>query len=132
MLIFPAVATVAMAWNFVLNNQLTYRDRRLKGMAFFYGIILLRNCHVLSRLQPWNFCQRRRGELALSIQLQLHAGGTCRRDSRFGIQLRHVVRFDLAEVTTGAERMRRARRRPFIPMPPASFTASKQQASSSK
>jgi dolichol-phosphate mannosyltransferase len=34
-----AATTVAMTWNFVLNNQLTYRDRRLKGIAFFYGII---------------------------------------------------------------------------------------------
>lgn len=30
---------VAMTWNFVLNNQLTYRDRRLTGVAFFYGLI---------------------------------------------------------------------------------------------
>ncbi len=33
------VATmVAMTWNFVLNNQLTYRDRRLKGFAFLVGL----------------------------------------------------------------------------------------------
>ena len=30
---------VAMAWNFVLNNQLTYRDRRLKGIKFLYGMV---------------------------------------------------------------------------------------------
>jgi dolichol-phosphate mannosyltransferase len=39
---FPSaqlIATlVAMAWNFVLNNQLTYRDRRLKGIKFLYGM----------------------------------------------------------------------------------------------
>ncbi|CAD6542223.1 Undecaprenyl-phosphate 4-deoxy-4-formamido-L-arabinose transferase [Paraburkholderia sabiae] len=29
---------VAMAWNFVLNNQLTYRDRRLKGIKFVIGM----------------------------------------------------------------------------------------------
>ncbi|MEJ1157721.1 glycosyltransferase family 2 protein [Prosthecomicrobium sp. N25] len=29
----------AMTWNFVLNNQLTYRDRRLTGLAFFSGLI---------------------------------------------------------------------------------------------
>ncbi len=30
---------VAMTWNFVLNNQLTYRDRRLSGLPFVYGIL---------------------------------------------------------------------------------------------
>lgn len=30
---------VAMTWNFVLNNQLTYRDRRLTGSAFFVGLV---------------------------------------------------------------------------------------------
>ena len=29
---------VAMTWNFVLNNQLTYRDRRLSGFGFLYGL----------------------------------------------------------------------------------------------
>ena len=29
---------VAMTWNFVLNNQLTYRDRRLKGLGFIVGL----------------------------------------------------------------------------------------------
>jgi dolichol-phosphate mannosyltransferase len=32
-------ATVAMTSNFVLNNQLTYRDRRLKGRQFLSGLI---------------------------------------------------------------------------------------------
>lgn len=31
---------VAMTWNFVLNNQLTYRDRRLSGVAFLRGMLL--------------------------------------------------------------------------------------------
>ena len=35
---FTAVM-VAMTWNFLLNNQLTYRDRRLKGFAFLYGLV---------------------------------------------------------------------------------------------
>lgn len=30
---------VAMVFNFVLNNQLTYRDARLKGLAFFRGLV---------------------------------------------------------------------------------------------
>jgi dolichol-phosphate mannosyltransferase len=30
---------VAMTWNFVLNNQLTYRDRRLTGIPFFTGLV---------------------------------------------------------------------------------------------
>jgi len=35
-----AIATVgAIAWNFVLNNALTYRDQRLKGFAFFTGLL---------------------------------------------------------------------------------------------
>ncbi len=29
---------VAMTWNFVLNNQLTYRDRRLTGFRFVWGL----------------------------------------------------------------------------------------------
>ncbi|KAE8759296.1 glycosyltransferase [Paraburkholderia madseniana] len=29
---------VAIAWNFILNNQLTYRDRRLKGIKFLFGM----------------------------------------------------------------------------------------------
>jgi dolichol-phosphate mannosyltransferase len=35
-----AIATVgAIAWNFVLNNALTYRDQRLRGLAFVTGLI---------------------------------------------------------------------------------------------
>jgi dolichol-phosphate mannosyltransferase len=35
-----AVATVAaIAWNFVLNNALTYRDQRLAGWAFVTGLL---------------------------------------------------------------------------------------------
>jgi dolichol-phosphate mannosyltransferase len=30
---------VAMTWNFILNNQLTYRDRRLKGLRFVTGLL---------------------------------------------------------------------------------------------
>ncbi len=29
---------IAMTWNYVLNNQLTFRDRRLKGAAFIRGM----------------------------------------------------------------------------------------------
>jgi len=31
---------IAMASNFILNNQLTYRDRRLHGLQFLVGFIL--------------------------------------------------------------------------------------------
>ena len=34
-----AATVVAMTWNFILNNQLTYRDRRLNGIDFLYGLI---------------------------------------------------------------------------------------------
>lgn len=34
-----AVAT-AMTFNFILNNSLTYRDVRLKGLAFFRGLVI--------------------------------------------------------------------------------------------
>lgn len=35
-----AIATVvAMTFNFVLNNTLTYRDRRLQGSKFFWGLL---------------------------------------------------------------------------------------------
>lgn len=32
-------AYAAMSWNFLLNNQLTYRDRRLKGSAAVLGLL---------------------------------------------------------------------------------------------
>jgi dolichol-phosphate mannosyltransferase len=32
-------AYVAMTWNFFMNNQLTYRDRRLKGAAALAGLL---------------------------------------------------------------------------------------------
>ena len=35
---FTAVM-VAMTWNYVVNNQLTYRDRRLGGWRFFTGLL---------------------------------------------------------------------------------------------
>lgn len=31
-------AFVAMTWNFTINNSFTYRDRRLSGMAWFWGL----------------------------------------------------------------------------------------------
>lgn len=31
-------AFVAMTWNFSVNNSFTYRDRRLSGMAWFWGL----------------------------------------------------------------------------------------------
>ncbi len=33
-----SASVVAMTWNFILNNQLTYRDRRLTGLAFVWGL----------------------------------------------------------------------------------------------
>jgi dolichol-phosphate mannosyltransferase len=32
-------AVTAMTWNFFLNNQLTYRDRRLKGLSIVTGLL---------------------------------------------------------------------------------------------
>ncbi len=32
-------SVVAMTWNFLLNNQLTYRDRRLTGLDFVWGLL---------------------------------------------------------------------------------------------
>ena len=29
----------AMTFNFLLNNRLTYRDRRLKGWRFYWGLL---------------------------------------------------------------------------------------------
>lgn len=34
-----AASFVAMTWNFILNNQLTYRDRRLTGFRFVWGLL---------------------------------------------------------------------------------------------
>jgi dolichol-phosphate mannosyltransferase len=33
-----AATLTAMTWNFMLNNLFTFRDRRLKGLAFFIGL----------------------------------------------------------------------------------------------
>ena len=37
---------VAMVWNFLVNNQLTYRDRRLRGWAMLRGLVIF--CAVCS------------------------------------------------------------------------------------
>jgi dolichol-phosphate mannosyltransferase len=34
-----AATMTAMTWNFLLNNILTYRDRRLRGRRLFYGLL---------------------------------------------------------------------------------------------
>jgi len=34
-----AATVAAIAWNFVLNNALTYRDQRLTGWSFFTGLV---------------------------------------------------------------------------------------------
>ncbi len=34
-----AAVMVAMTWNFLLNNQLTYRDKRLRGFALLVGLV---------------------------------------------------------------------------------------------
>jgi dolichol-phosphate mannosyltransferase len=34
-----SATVVAMTWNFLLNNQLTYRDRRLTGFRFIVGLL---------------------------------------------------------------------------------------------
>ncbi len=34
-----AASIVAMTWNFMLNNQLTYRDRRLTGLRWLWGLL---------------------------------------------------------------------------------------------
>lgn len=31
---------IAMTWNYVLNNQLTFRDRRLSGLAYLRGLLI--------------------------------------------------------------------------------------------
>ena len=37
---------VAIASNFVINNALTYRDRRLRGMTFFNGLLRFYWCRM--------------------------------------------------------------------------------------
>lgn len=34
-----SATVVAMTWNFMLNNQLTYRDRRLTGLRWVWGLL---------------------------------------------------------------------------------------------
>jgi dolichol-phosphate mannosyltransferase len=34
----PAAVIAAMTWNFVFNNIITYRDQRLRGRAFAFGL----------------------------------------------------------------------------------------------
>jgi dolichol-phosphate mannosyltransferase len=41
-----AATLTAMTWNFMLNNAFTFRDRRLKGLAFFVGLLTF--CAVCS------------------------------------------------------------------------------------
>jgi dolichol-phosphate mannosyltransferase len=35
-----AAVMVAMTWNYIINNMLTYRDSRLKGSKFFVGLLI--------------------------------------------------------------------------------------------
>ena len=41
-----AATYIAMVWNFFLNNHLTYRDRRLRGLAALQGLLIF--CAVCS------------------------------------------------------------------------------------
>ena len=34
-----AAVVVAMTWNFIVNNVITYRDQRLRGAAFWRGLL---------------------------------------------------------------------------------------------
>ena len=63
-------AYIAMTSNFVLNNQLTYRDRRLQG-----DFSVERFANVLRRLQRRNSCQCRGGELDIWEPTKLVACG---------------------------------------------------------
>ena len=58
-----AATVVAMVSNFLLNNELTYRDRRLKGFALIKGFVLfcgLCSVGVLANvdLASWLYVER--------------------------------------------------------------------------
>jgi hypothetical protein len=91
-----AIATmVAMTSNFVLNNQFTYRDQRLRGLK-----TAARPCHFLLDLRDRGDRQRRRRLLRVHLEPHLVA---CRRGGyRLGLEFRDVLRLHLAPLLNSA------------------------------
>ena len=88
---------VAMTSNFLLNNELTYRDRRLKGVGD-----AARLCAVLPDLFGGRAGQCRSGLLALFRAPGLVGGGRGRRDHGRLVELRHVHLVRLARAVIAA------------------------------
>jgi hypothetical protein len=87
-----AIATmVAMTLNFVLNNQFTYRDQRLRGLKLVRG-----SSHLLPDLRDRSDRERRRCLLRIHLEPRLVAGGRGGSGCRLGLEFRDVVRFHLA------------------------------------
>ena len=76
---------VAMTSNFLLNNELTYRDRRLKGWAMLRGFVLfclIGSVGVLANVDLAGWLYMRAPDLV--------GGGRGRRGDERVVELRHV------------------------------------------
>ena len=89
----------AMTSNFLLNNELTYRDRRLKGLSALRGFVLF--CLFCS---PRGAGQCGFGVLALHQSRSLVAGRCGRRADGRGVELRHVRPVRLARAVSAPDR----------------------------
>ena len=90
-----------MTSNFLLNNELTYRDRRLKGWAMLRGFVLfclLCSVGVLANvdLASWLYIERP----------SLVGGGRGGRDDERLVELRHVHPVRLARAMSARRRWR--------------------------
>ena len=90
-----AATLVAMTSNFLLNNEITYRDRRLKGLGGAEGLCALLPVRLGGRLR-----QHRSGRMALQRRFNLVASGVGRRDHERAVELRHVHAVCLARAVS--------------------------------
>ncbi len=98
-----------MTSNFLLNNELTYRDRRLKGVAMLRGFVLFCLFGSVGALG-----QCRSGLLALYRTPGLVGGGRGGRDDGRVVELCHVDPVRLARAVS-SPRQAGLRRRRFDP-----------------
>ena len=91
-----AVATVvAMMFNFQLNNEITYRDQRLRGPRLWRGLLLfMLVCGVGGDRQ----CRHRQGAVRQSHRMEHRRRD--RRDDRRGVELRGLGHAGVAHPLT--------------------------------
>ena len=80
-----AAVMMAMTWNFVLNNVITYRDERLRGAALIRGLLSFYAIGAVGAVANI-------GIIGDDVQprQRLVAGGHRRRTGRSGVELHHV------------------------------------------